>query len=285
MDAPPGEDDPIAVNLSNWEARVPIHATSYGLERYLEDPTYRSSVVRTDLPHLPDLAGRRLVHLQCHIGTDSLSLARAGAEVTGVDFSPSALEVARDLSRRAGPEVRFVEAAIDEVPSVLAGERFDVVYASVGTINWLPSVRRWAEVAAGLLTPGGLLYLRDGHPMRGTLDDERDDDQLVVTYPYGTAHGPQRWVTETTYAGDGSDRVSQPVTYEWNHGLGDVVQAVLDAGLRLTELHEGFELDWRALPTMVERDERYVLPDRPERLPMEFRLQAVADAREDGGPT
>jgi SAM-dependent methyltransferase len=269
-------DDHLAANLRNWESRVPVHAASaaYGLERYVADPDLRSVVVETDLPHLGDLRGLEVAHLQCHIGTDSLSLARAGAGVTGVDFSTAALEVARDLSRRAGPDVRFVEAAIDEVPEVLAGERFDLVYTTVGVIDWLPSMPAWARVVAGLLRPGGRLYLRDGHPMRATLDDERDDDLLLVTHPYGAAHGPLRWDDPTTYT-DGDAVLDAPVTYEWNHGIGEVVQAVLDAGLRLTELWEGFALDWPALPTMVERDGRYVLPDRPERLPMEFRLQAV----------
>jgi SAM-dependent methyltransferase len=273
-------DDHLTANLRNWESRVPVHAGSstYGLERYVADPDHRSVVVETDLPHLGDLRGLRVAHLQCHIGTDSLSLARAGATVTGIDFSPAALAVARDLSARAGPEVRFVEAAVDEVPEVLAGERFDLVYTTVGVIDWLPSMPVWARVAAGLLRPEGRLYLRDGHPMRATLDDERDDDLLVVVHPYGAAQGPLRWDDPTTYT-DGDAVLDEPITYEWNHGIGEVVQAVLDAGMRLTELWEGFELDWPALPTMVERDGRYVLPDRPERLPMEFRLQAV---REDG---
>ena len=165
--------------------------------------------MRIDLPHLGDLTGSRVVRLQCHLGTDTLSLARAGADVTGVDFSPAALAAARDLAERAGPPVRFVESAIDDVPRVLAGETFDLVYTTVGTVNWLPSIDRWAEVVAGLLRPGGRLYLRDGHPMRATLDDERDDDLLVVTHQYGAAHGPQRWVTEVSYTGP-DDRSRSP---------------------------------------------------------------------------
>jgi SAM-dependent methyltransferase len=270
-------DDPIATNLRNWESRVPIHAASdtYDLPRFVRDPEHRSTVVRTDLPHLGDLAGLDVLHLQCHIGTDTLSLAREGARVTGLDFSPAALEVARDLAERAGPPVRFVEATVEDAVTALDGERFDLVYTSVGAISWLPSMPDWARTVAALLRPGGRLYLRDGHPFLFTVDETREDDLLVVTHPYGAAHGPQRWEFETTYTGEDTP-VAEPVTYDWNHGIGEVVQAVLDAGLTLTELWEGHEVDWPALPGMVERDGRYTLADRPERLPTEFRLQATA---------
>jgi SAM-dependent methyltransferase len=270
-------DEHLATNLRNWESRVPIHAASrtYDLERYVRDPEHRSTVVRTDLPHLGDLRDLDVLHLQCHIGTDTLSLAREGARVTGLDFSPAALAIARDLTARAGPPVRFVEAAVADAVTALDGERFDLVYSTVGTISWLPSMPDWARTVAALLRPGGRLHLRDGHPFLFTLDETRDDDLLVVEHPYGAAHGPQRWVNEATYTGD-HDPLPEPVTYDWNHGIGEVVQAVLDAGLTLTELWEGHELDWQALPGMVERDDRYILADRPERLPTEFRLQAVA---------
>lgn len=277
---PYGTADAVATNLRNWESRVPIHASSagYDVDRYVRDPDRRSSVVRTDLPHLGDLGGLDVLHLQCHIGTDTVSLAREGARVTGLDFSPAALAVARDLAERCGQAVRFVESDVADAVAALGGARFDLVYTTVGTIGWLPSMPDWARTVAALLRPGGRLYLRDGHPFLYTLDDERDDDLLVVEHPYGAAHGPQRWVTETTYTGDAAT-VAEPVTYEWNHGIGEVVQAVLDAGLTLTELWEGHELDWRALPGMVERDDRFVLADRPERLPTEFRLQATAPKR------
>jgi SAM-dependent methyltransferase len=262
-------------NLSGWEARVGIHAASemYGLDRYLDDPEHLSSVVVGDRPWLGDLTGMRAVHLQCHIGTDTLSLARLGADVTGVDFSPGALEVARHLSTRAGPPVRYVESSVDDVPDRLP-ETFDLVFTGVGAINWLPSIERWARIVADLLEPGGRLYLREGHPMLGTLDDEREDRLLVVEHPYFEATEPSRWESPTSYTGD--EPLSQPVTYEWNHGLAEVVQAVLDAGLTLTRLAEHRELEWRFWPWM-EPTERgtYVLPDRPERLPLMFTLEAV----------
>lgn len=266
-------------NLRNWEARVPIHAASatYDLERYVRDRTHLSPVVRRDQRHLGRLGGRRVAHLQCHLGTDSLSLARLGAEVTGVDFSPGALEVARDLAARAGPAVRYVLAAVDEVPERLP-ERFDLVYTGVGALNWLPSIARWAEVVAGLLEPGGRLYVREVHPVLEALDDTRTDHELVIAHPYFETRRPQRWVEETTYT-DGSSPVAEPTHYGWNHGLGEVVQAVLDAGLQLTRLEEHTELEWAFFDWMAPTDDgAFVLPEGRERLPLMYTLEAVRPA-------
>lgn len=243
-------DEQQRINLTNWEARVPLHADSdeYGLARYVTDPTHLSPVVRADVSDLGELTDLDVVHLQCHLGTDTLSLARLGARVTGVDFSPTALAVARDLAAQAGPDVTYVEAAVEQVPDRLAAT-FDLVYTGVGALCWLPSVRRWAEVVAGLLRPGGRLFLREGHPVLWSLDYDRDDGALVLALPYFEAAGAQREEDTATYAGSGT--VSQPVTYEWNHGLGEIVQAVLDAGLVLTRLTEHTYVDWEPLPGMV----------------------------------
>jgi SAM-dependent methyltransferase len=269
-------DEYLQTNLENWESRVPVHTgpQGYDLERYLADPAALSSVVALDAPNLGDLTGQRAVHLQCHIGTDTLSLARLGAEVTGVDFSPSALAAARQLAERAGPPVRFVQATVDEVPERLPGT-FDLVYTGVGALNWLPSAQRWARIVSGLLRPGGRLYLREGHPMLYTLDDERDDRELVVRDPYFETPEPQRWESAVSYTGS-PQRLAQPVTYEWNHGLGEVVQAVLDAGLRLTRLEELRELEWPFFDWM-EPTERggFILPEGDERLPLMYRLEAT----------
>lgn len=267
-----------ALNLANWQARVPIHAASeeYGLDRYLADPAHLSDVVAADADHLGDLSGLEVVHLQCHIGTDTVSLARLGGRVTGVDFSPAALEVARNLSARSGTDVTFVETDVEGADAVL-GRRFDLVYTSVGTITWLPSIARWAEVVAGLLRPGGRLYLRDAHPMLMTVDETRADGELVITHPYFERAGGQRWSDAATYAGDGE--VAAPDTIDFPHGLGEIVQAVLDAGLWLTRLDEGDTLDWCFAPWMEPVGDgtlRWRLPvERRDLVPTEFTLEAI----------
>ena len=271
-------DEYIRTNLANWEAKVPIHTgdQGYDLRRFVDDPAALSDVVAFDAPYLGQLSGQRVLHLQCHIGTDTLSLARLGADVTGVDFSPSALAVARQLADRAGPSVRYVESTVHEVPTRLP-ETFDLVYTGVGALNWLPSVRRWAAIVSALLGPGGRLFLRESHPMLNALDNDRDDHLLVVEHPYFETLEPTRWEGFHSYTGS-DQRVAQPVTYEWNHGLGEVVQAVIDAGLRLTRLEEHRELEWRFFDWMAPTERGgYVLPEHPERLPLMYTIEAVKD--------
>ena len=261
-----------ATNLRNWESRVPVHAGSrdYDLAGLAADPSRLSAVVAFDQPWLGDLTGLDVVHLQCHIGTDTVSLARLGG-LTGVDFSPGALAVARELAIASGVEVRFVESELYSAPAAL-GEQFDLVYTGVGALNWLPDIAGWARVVAAVLRPGGRLYIRDGHPMLNTLHDGIDDDVLRVTLPYFEGHA-LRWVNEVTYT-DG-DPIASPEQYEWNHGLGETVQAVIDAGLRVTALREHTECEWRALPHMVEGpDGKFRLAEMPERLPVMFTLEA-----------
>ena len=270
--------DALAANLANWESRVPVHAAAYGLERFVEDPEHLSEVVRDDAPSLGDLTGLRVAHLQCHLGTDTVSLARLGADVVGLDFSPTALEVARDLTDRAGNEVRFVQADVYDAFDALdaLGDGFDLVYSSVGVVAWLPSMARWAKVVAELLAPGGRLYLRDGHPMLMTLDETRDDYQLVVTHPYFRRPEPQRWEDTTSYTGE-AGAITSPVCYEWSHPLSEIVQAVIDAGLVVTRLHEGDTLDWAFAPWMQADDQgHYRFPAAQRALvPTEFTLEAV----------
>jgi SAM-dependent methyltransferase len=237
-------------------------------------------VVAYDRPWLGDLTGLDAVHVQCHIGTDTLSLARLGARATGVDFSPGALSVARDLAAASGADVTFVESELYAIPEVL-GADFDLVYTGVGALNWLPDIAGWARVVAGLLRPGGRLYVRDGHPMLLTLDYERPDRVLSVIEPYFETEA-QYGHHERTYT-DGPP-VTSPDQYQWNHGLGEIVQAVIDAGLTVTALREHRECEWKALEQLVEGDDRkFRLPERPDRLPLMFTLEARASAVEVGG--
>jgi hypothetical protein len=143
--------DYIDVNRRNWESRVPIHEQGYSLDDFRRDPAHLSGVVRFDLPRLGDVAGLDAVHLQCHIGTDTLSLARLGARVTGLDFSPSALHVARQLASDCGETIEYVQSDVYRAVEVLGRERFDLVYTGIGALCWLPDVRRWAGVVSGLL--------------------------------------------------------------------------------------------------------------------------------------
>jgi SAM-dependent methyltransferase len=272
-------DEHRRLNYENWEDRVPVHAASqtYDLAGLARDPGRVTGVIARDRARLPDLRGRDVVHLQCHIGTDTLSLARLGASsVTGYDFSPSALAVARNLARDAGADITYVEGELYDALEVLGRSRFDVVYTGTGAIGWLPDIRGWARVVSGLLRPGGILHLHEGHPVLWSLDD-RDDDMLVIAYPYfetpepvAIDDGPR------TYTDGDTSTMTHTETREWNHGLGEIVQAVIDAGLTLTMLEELTYCDWLALPNVmrIDADNAAVLHERPERLPLTYTMQA-----------
>ena len=163
----PGMGDYVAINKAMWDERAPVHAASvhYGFDRFIGDAEYLSGVVRFDRPRLGDVTGQRGVHLQCHIGTDTLSLARLGARMTGLDFSSAALTHARRLAQRTGTDIDFYEADVYDAVDALGAVVFDLVYTGVGALCWLPNVARWARVVAELLRPGGRLFIREAHPM------------------------------------------------------------------------------------------------------------------------
>lgn len=268
----------VEINRASWDERAPAHAASpdYAFSRFIDDPTFLSDVVRFDVPRLGDLAGLSGVHLQCHIGTDTISLARLGAQMTGLDVSPASLTQARLLAERAGPRVEFVEAELYDAVSVLGTEAFDFVFTGIGALCWLPSIRRWADVVAALLTPGGRLFLREGHPMLWALDDERSDGVLAVEYPYFEHEEPLIFEDAGTYVQTEAS-FTQNLTHTWNRGLGEIVTALMEAGLELTMLVEHDSVPWDALPGRMTRVElgEWRLTDRPGRLAHSYTLQAI----------
>lgn len=265
------------INRACWDDRAAAHAASpdYGFERFVADPFHLSGVVQFDRPLLGDIAGLRGVHLQCHIGTDTVSLARLGATMTGLDFSSVSLEQARRLSASAGPAVEFVHAEVDEAVDALGAGAFDLVYTGIGALCWLPSIQRWAEVVAGLLRPGGRLFVRDGHPMLWSIDPIRAD-AVVVADPYFERPEPTIDDEDGTYV-ETSVSFTHNAAASWNHGLGEIVTALIDHGMQLTGLTEHDSVPWEALTGHMVRDERgeWRLRERPWRLAASYTLQAV----------
>lgn len=271
-------DDYRIVNRVNWDERVPVHVASefYAVDQLAADPTALTSVVRFDVPRLGDINGQRGVHLQCHIGTDTVSLARLGARMTGLDFSGAAITAARRLAAQAGVDTDFVEADVYAAVDVLGAARFDLVYTGIGALCWLPQIRRWAAVVSALLAPGGRLFLREGHPVLWTID-ERHTDRLVIGYPYFETREPIVFEDPTTYV-EGDARLEHAVTHSWNHGMGEIVSALLDEGLVLTQLVEHDTVPWEALPGQMEQTgelREWRLVEHRERLPLTYTLQAV----------
>jgi len=230
-------------------------------------------VVMFDLPRLGDVRGLRGVHLQCHIGTDTVSLARLGASMTGLDFSPAAVAAASALAQEIGADARFVQAEVHEAVAVLGTGTYDLVFTGIGALCWLPSIRRWAQVVAGLLRPGGRLFLREAHPVLWAL---AEDGTLALDYPYFETVEPMVFDEAGTYV-DTDVVIASTTMHNWNHGLAETITALMDAGLQLTALVEHDSVPWEALPGLMEQVElgEWRLRDRPERLPHTFTLQAI----------
>lgn len=269
-------------NRANWDERATLHADrggqGYRVSQFIDDREALSGVVRFDLPRLGSVAGLRTVHLQCHIGTDTLSLARLGARVTGLDFSANAVDEARRLVADTGDDVDFVVADVYDAASVLTPGSFDLVYTGVGALCWLPRVDQWAEVVAQLLAPGGSLFLREGHPILWSMDERLDDD-LHLRFPYWERERPLEWDGDSSYV-ETAHRLTATRTYEWNHSLGEIVTALLAAGLRLDLLEEHDSVPWEALPgQMIARpDGEFALDALDGVAPLSYTLRASKPA-------
>lgn len=275
----PGSPDQRWTDLNRllWDERAPAHAASpdYALTRYAQDPGHLSDEILFDRARLGDLTGLRGVHLQCHIGTDTVSLHRLGARMTGLDFSAASVAQARALATGCGADVRFVQADVHDAVRVLGGG-FDLVFTGIGALCWLPDIRVWARVVSGLLAPGGRLFLREGHPVLWALADPRPDGLLVLEYPYVETAEPTVFDEPGTYV-ETDHEFHHTRSASWNHGLGEIVSALLDEGLDITELVEHDSVPWDALPGQMTRlpNGEFRLTDRPERLPHTYTLQAV----------
>jgi SAM-dependent methyltransferase len=266
-------------NQALWDEWVDINARSefYGLEEFRRGGT---KLRPYELEEVGDVRGKTLLHLQCHFGMDTLSWARAGAVVTGADFSERGIEVARSLSAELGIEAAFVHADLYDLPDVLEGH-FDIVYASRGVLNWLPDLTRWGQVAAHFVKPGGVFYVTEAHPVLHVFDDELNEPYLRLRYPYWTPIEPLAFENVGSYA-DRTQPVTVPMEYDWNHSLGEIVTAVADAGLRIEFLHEFDFLEW-PMPPLTEEGEHglHRLPPGkfgPGELPLFFSLRATKPA-------
>ena len=267
-------DEFLEANRRNWDDRVGVHLgpDGYSVEELIANPEHITDVVRFDSEQLGSVDGLRLLHSQCHIGTDTLSWARLGAQVTGFDFSPKAVAAARSIADRAGIEATFIESEVASASSNVDGE-FDLVYTSVGAICWLPELETWASQLSSLLVPGGRFYIRDSHPILLGLDDDRPDGLMVPKYPYFRVDDPVHFSDEHSYLG--SLPLTATDTYEWSHPISDIVNALLGTGLVLDRLDEHRHLDWKFLPSMVPDRERWLLPEaQRDLMPLQFSVHA-----------
>ncbi|MBE2319910.1 methyltransferase domain-containing protein [Solirubrobacter sp. CPCC 204708] len=260
--------DPLVVNRAHWDALATVH----GRDAYYDKDALvagRDSLNEYEAAAVGDVTGLDVLHLQCHIGFDSISLARRGARVTGADFSPGSLAAAAELAARAGVEAEWVEANAMDLPAALHG-RFDLVYATLGVLCWIGDLDAWMRSAASALRPGGRLVLVELHPlflMVGSVEP------LQLDFPYAF-DGARTFDEPGSYADPEAD-VSATATVEYAHSLGEVVTAALGAGLRIEALAEHMDAarDGRGLLT-PEADGRCRLRVNGEVLPLLYTLVA-----------
>jgi SAM-dependent methyltransferase len=268
-------DDWLEANHDLWDERVPAHVASalYDVEAFVAG---RSSLRSFELAELTEVAGRTLVHPQCHFGEDTLSWARLGARVTGLDFSGQAIAAARALAARCGLAAEFVEANVYDASEALGGRRFEIVYTGIGAINWLPDIERWARVMASLTAPGGCLYLAEFHPFAHVFGD----DDLTVEYSYFHEE-PFDFPAAGAYADPAATFVHNR-SYEWNHGLGAVVSALVGAGFELEFLHEHDHTLFARWPFLVGERGSFRMPAGRPSLPLLYSLRAVLPSEGTG---
>lgn len=262
-------DEMIGANRRNWDDRVPVHLHGYDLDDLRAGGQRLADFEYTAL----QVAGRDVVHLQCHIGTDTICLARHGARPVGLDLSGASIEAARTLAAECGMEIEYLESDVYDAVHALGGRRFDVVYTGKGALNWLPDLHRWARVVAQLLRPGGELYVVDFHPLMAAAADVQPAEGVLLDWDYLPGGAAYRNDSAETYAGDGAVE-GATVSYEWAHGIGEILDAVRAAGLELTSFVEHDVSCWPRWPGMRERGRWWTWPEGTPRLPLMFSLKA-----------
>lgn len=262
------------VNRVKWQEMTDLNLKGdlYNFEKSLSaDDRGLDSFIWDELGSVD---GLDVLHLQCHFGLDSIALARAGARVTGLDFSSRAIETAREFAEKTGTDVRFVEGNLYDAPDLIDG-KFDLIYVSWGTICWLPDIEGWAGVIGHFLKPGGQLYFCDQHPYVLSFDDEMEEKKLLVRYPY--FHGPEGLVFDDDRAyGNSTAKMENTITHEWTHGIGSVVTALAKNDVVLEWLHEHPFISWPAFPWLEKHDDdgMWHLPEEVPSCPLSYSFKA-----------
>jgi SAM-dependent methyltransferase len=267
-------DPYIEANRRHWDELVDLNARSsfYDLEGFKRGNSALSDI---EVRELGDVAGRTLLHLQCHFGMGSLSWARLGAHVTGVDLSEAAIILARSLSRELNVLAEFICANVYDLPKTL-DRTYDIVFTSYGVVCWLPDLPAWARLIARYLRTGGTFYIVEDHPLVWMFPSGQDARELVVKHPYFPTQPLQSEEGDGYYADPDAHFVNDR-RYEWQHTLSDIVNALIEAGLRVEFLHEHSVSVWRRFPFM-EQDATgwWRLPERLRvSVPLTFSLRAT----------
>ena len=257
-------------NLKYWNEIAPIHYESYDIESLRQGKSHIDKIQQRELYPIQD---KTLLHLQCHIGTDSLSLARDGAVVTGIDFSAKSIEIANQLKEELDIPATFIHSNVYDLKEKL-DQKFDIVYTSQGVLAWLKDLQKWAATIVHFLKEGGTFYIMEIHPLYYIFDlDARKEIQ--IQYPYFHQKHPTFWDEEI---GDYSarDYVSQNKTYEWTWSMSDILNALIQSGLTIEFLNEYDKLFYRGLEGMEQVEKGWwIHPKYKGMIPFTFTLKAT----------
>ena len=260
-------DEYIDANRQSWGTLAEDHYKTFRAKLLAGETTLNP----TQIEELGDIAGKKLIHLQCNTGADTISLARMGATVTGVDLVPENIHFARRLAADCGVEdARFIESNVLEVMDV-HHEQYDIVFTTEGVLCWLPDLTLWARNIRHLLADDGFLYVMDGHPFFMVWDEEALPE-LVVRYPYFIKRPDQDdWI------GGYASESKQATNYSWMYTMGEIISALSAAGLHVEWLHEFDWLYYQLSPEKQTRDAQggWTYPEHRSKLPYTFSLKAT----------
>ncbi|WP_101690216.1 class I SAM-dependent methyltransferase [Dysgonomonas massiliensis] len=251
------------INKAAWNNRVDIHIESefYELIRLINGEL---SLPSLDIKLLGDIKGKSILHLQCHFGMDTISLAKLGANVTGVDFSEKAIAKAKELSNQLQIEVSYICCDIYSLPDMI-NEQFDIIYTSYGVINWLPDLNRWGKVISALLKPSGRFIMVEFHPILWMFDETFQN----ILYSYSRK---EPYITEeSTYVGDAGEAVDKVVT--WNYGLSEPINNLTKNGIHIEGMDEYFYSPFNLFSSMIEIEkDRFQIAGQENKIPITYSL-------------
>ena len=279
--APPPADDEEAIreNLESWDAMAHLHAQGSGAEFYRIEQWLagESKLAPWEIEEVGSVEGKTLLHMQCHIGTDTLSWAREGARVTGLDFSPNAIAEAERFADILGiDDSRFIVSSVSDAVEALGGERFDILYTGRGALCWHPDLYEWARVCAALTKQGGVLYLEESTPMLNALDLKKESEPPRLALKYDLFNeGPVSEIGEGSYASEGAD--IERTTHCWEYRYDTIMNALLENGFRIDLINERDELFFHPWPELFEPSQPnyWRLKEGHVPIPLSFTLKAT----------
>jgi len=256
-------------NQAFWDEIAPVHYKSYDIEKLKQGKSLIDVIQKKEIGSVKD---KSLLHLQCHIGTDSLSWVLEGAQVTGVDFSKESIKIANKLKKILGLKAQFIESNIYDLPNILKG-KFDIVYTSQGVLTWLKDIKAWGKLISHYLKSGGIFYIMEIHPLVYIFDSDKHGE-LKIKFSYFPGEKPTLWDDSSP---DYSDReyIPKNPTYDWTWPLGEILTSLIEAGLKIEFLHEYDKLFYKEFPDMVQDEEGWwYLPEYKGKIPLTFTLRA-----------